>query len=63
MSRGITPQNSILIESSNLQIESLDGSKVSYFGDGEVLGNANKLTFTISQGAQPFISDYSKEYA
>ena len=63
MSRGITPKNSLLIEAKNLIIESVDGSKVSYFGDGEVFGNANKLTFSIKKQAQPFVSDMEREYA
>ena len=63
MSRGVVPRNSLLIETENLIIESVDGSKVSYFGDGEVFGNANRMNFSIQKQAQPFVADMEREYA
>ena len=60
MSRGVVPRNSLLIETENLIIESVDGSKVSYFGDGEVFGNANRMNFSIQKQAQPFVSDMER---
>ena len=48
------PKSSLLIETDNLKVETLDGSKINYFADGEVVGNSNLIEFGVRPKAQAF---------
>ena len=40
------PKNALQFETDSLTIETLDGSRMDYFADGEVIGNSNSVSYT-----------------
>ena len=53
MSKKNLPKDCIQFETDELKVETIDGTKINFFADGEIIGNSNKVDFGIRQKAQP----------